>query len=196
MDTSVSNAVPPAVSEVEIPARMFFDAKDYAPHAKPRTKPTPDQANVARARGELLGDVHRIHERLAVAIKHIRVADACGMATSSVDVLLATAQDFMSTVQRLMKTSDNAETRFELAIAQGPAAQPETKPKPILEYPRTPIIGPGMAARMAEATKERKEFLAGRAAVQDQATLEAIDAATAEQALHNERTRLGYGGRP
>jgi hypothetical protein len=112
------------VVEVEIPSGMFFEAKDYAPHAKPRTKQTKDQSNVARSRNEQISNVARLHERLATALRHVRVADECGMVTSSIDVLVATAEDFLANVRRMAKAADNAEARFEEAIEKGPEAPP------------------------------------------------------------------------
>lgn len=196
MDTPVSNAVPPAVSEVEIPARMFFGAKDYAPHANPRTKPTKDQVNVARARGELLGDVHRIHERLAVSIKHVRVADDCGLATSSIDVLLATAEDLLSTIKRLAKTADNAEARYEVTIAQGPAEQTEPQAKPsgtyIIKNVPHSIVAPGTADRLRAAEASRQADLA----IRSQGLQAHIDAGLVDSVARRAEQRRSIGGRP
>lgn len=127
MDSNVTDTQP-AEQPVEIPRALFFDAKDYAPHAKPRTKPTEVQGKVARARTEQLAGAGRIYERLGTALRHVRVADECGMAVHSIDVLVATAEDFLAVTKRLVKAAANAEARYEEAIEQGPDTPTPTDP--------------------------------------------------------------------
>lgn len=140
MDSNVTDTQP-AEQPVEIPRALFFDAKDYAPHAKPRTKPTEVQGKVARARREQLAGACRIHERLGTALRHVRVADEYGMAVHSIDVLVATAEDFLAATKRLVKAAENAEARYEEAIEQGPDAPTPTAPE-------TPTTGRNVAGAL------------------------------------------------
>lgn len=149
MDSNVTDTQP-AEQPVEIPRALFFDAKDYAPHAKPRTKPTEVQGKVARARTEQLAGAARIYERLGTALRHVRVADEYGMAVHSIDVLVATAEDFLAVAKRLVKAAENAETRYEEAIEQGPDAPTPAAP-----------VAPATGANVARAQRLSRAMVIG-----------------------------------
>ncbi len=121
---SVSAGIPNTAVEVEIPVDIFFEARDYAPAAKPGADPKRDQANVSRFRARSLTALHKTHDQLAIALKHLRTADSVGLVTQSMDVLVGVADQFHKLTHDLAKAAENAERRYEEFFMTPPQVPP------------------------------------------------------------------------
>lgn len=155
MATPVPKPVPPA-TEVVFPRRMFLQALDYNPHAKPRTKATADQANVSEARHGDLAGLHRMAEGLTTGVKHLRVADNAGHFNASITVLQVAAADFMAAVSLLSKAGANAAARYEESVTTPPPVLPADATSPSASA-GAPSTG---AAALAMATAQHMIFTA------------------------------------
>lgn len=113
-----------AAVEVEIPVDIFFDARDYAPDAKVGAKPKKDQQNVSLARSRRVTAAHQKLEQVAIALKHLRTADAVGLVTQSMDVLVGITDQFHKQIHDLAKAGDNAELRYEEFFLTPPPVPP------------------------------------------------------------------------
>ncbi|SEE25065.1 hypothetical protein SAMN04489740_0970 [Arthrobacter alpinus] len=162
--------------EVEIPVDMFFDARDYAPVATAGAKPKKDQGNVSLARSRRLTAIHKKLDQLTIALKHLRTADAVGLVTQSMDVLVGITDQFHKQVHDLAKQADNAELRYEEYFETPPLVPPAADVPPAsaagasTQSVVTVVVAPKVRglnhpSSMAEAISMRSQALAANPAL-------------------------------